>query len=71
MAVFAVTEGTYNYPAILDKSWYEKSIFGKFLFTQIAGFVARTKYYGAWSLTEVSLGGFSFSFVISSQADHL
>ncbi|KAG8958087.1 lysophospholipid acyltransferase [Tulasnella sp. 419] len=50
--LFAVFGSTYNYLHILEDWWPRTPFWYRFLFTQACGFFARTKYYGAWLLTE-------------------
>jgi lysophospholipid acyltransferase len=52
--VYALHGHTADYNRILTPDWYSWSMATRFGFIQFAGLVARTKYYGAWSLTEVS-----------------
>ena len=43
------------YRRILNPTWYTWSIAPRFGFIQIAGIIARVKYYAVWSLSEVSI----------------
>jgi lysophospholipid acyltransferase len=54
LVVYAVYGGKGSYSRILTDRWYEWGFVTKFAFIQFAGFMTRTKYYAAWSLTEVS-----------------
>jgi lysophospholipid acyltransferase len=54
LGVYAVYGGRGAYSRILTPSWKGWSMLERFGFVQFAGVIARTKYYGVWSLTEVS-----------------
>ncbi len=57
LGAFAVLEGRFHYERVLDDDFWYAPGFGwkrKLLFVVMTGFVARTKYYGVWTLTEVS-----------------
>ena len=54
LGVYAVYGGRASYERILTPVWYSWGPITRFGFIQFAGVIARTKYYAAWSLTEVS-----------------
>lgn len=56
LGVFMGLSGVINYERILKEKlwWSSKSWLSKLAYTFAAGFMARTKYYGIWSLSEVS-----------------
>lgn len=54
LGVYAVYGGRGSYARILGPDWMKWGILTKFGFVQFAGFIARTKYYAVWSLSEVS-----------------
>lgn len=55
MGLFAIFGGSYGFERLVypvsDGGIQEWSLFKKIAFTQLAGLIARTKYYGIWSLT--------------------
>ena len=53
LAVYAVYQNRGSYARILSPSWDSWGWLTRFGFIQFAGIIARTKYYAAWSLTEV------------------
>ena len=55
LGTYAVYGGRAAYSRILTPSWYSWGFMTKFGFIQLAGLVARIKYYAVWSLAEVSL----------------
>lgn len=63
MGVYAVFGASYDYSATLDNALWPRSLGRRWLFVQLCGLVARTKYYGAWSLTEGAciLAGLGFN----------
>lgn len=55
LALYAVYGGKASHERVLDgKWWYSHSKLWRFGFIQLAGFMARSKYYAAWILAEVS-----------------
>lgn len=54
LGIYSVFGGRGSYERILTPEWYTWSLVTRFAFVQIAGFIARTKYYAVWSLAEVS-----------------
>ncbi|WOO80133.1 Lysophospholipid acyltransferase [Vanrija pseudolonga] len=52
LAIFAVLGARGAYSRILEPTWYTWTLSTRFGFVQFAGFVARTKYYAVWSLSE-------------------
>lgn len=54
LGIYAVYGGRAAYSRILSPSWYTWGILTKIGFIQLAGLVARFKYYAVWSLSEVS-----------------
>ena len=54
LGVFAVYGGRAAYQRVLTPTWYTWSLLSRFGFVQLAGIVARIKYYAVWSLAEVS-----------------
>jgi len=54
LGVYAVYGGRAAYQRVLTPAWYSWSLLSRFGFVQLAGIVARVKYYGVWSLAEVS-----------------
>ena len=55
LGVYATYGTSAGYERILTPAWYTWSRTTRFGFVQIAGIVARTKYYAVWSLSEVIL----------------
>lgn len=55
LGTYAVYGGRAAYSRILTPSWYSWGFLTKVGFIQLAGLVARIKYYAVWSLAEVSL----------------
>jgi lysophospholipid acyltransferase len=51
---YSVYGGQASYERILSPSWYTWSWITRLGFINLAGFVARTKYYAVWSMSEVS-----------------
>jgi hypothetical protein len=62
LGIYAVFGGQWSYGRIIDPElakvgwWASKGIFGKWMYVMIAGFIARTKYYALWSISEVGPG---------------
>jgi lysophospholipid acyltransferase len=55
LAIYALYGGKASYDRVLDgKWWYSHSKLWRFGFTQLAGFMARAKYYAVWTVAEVS-----------------
>jgi lysophospholipid acyltransferase len=54
MGIFAAFGGQASFHRILTPAWDNWGWATRFAFIQFAGLVARTKYYGVWSFTEVS-----------------
>ena len=54
MGVYGVFGGRADYHRVLKPEWDTWGWATRFGFIQFAGLVARTKYYGVWSFTEVS-----------------
>lgn len=54
LGVYAIYGGRGSYARILGPDWAKWGVLTKFGFVQFAGFIARTKYYAVWSLSEVS-----------------
>ncbi|WVQ99616.1 hypothetical protein IAU59_006753 [Kwoniella sp. CBS 9459] len=52
LGIYALYGSKAAYSRILTPVWYEWSLFNRLCFVQLAGFVARTKYYAVWSLSE-------------------
>ncbi|ORY32801.1 MBOAT, membrane-bound O-acyltransferase family-domain-containing protein [Naematelia encephala] len=52
LGVYAVYGQRAAYSRILTPTWYTWGWLTRFGFIQLAGFIARTKYYALWSLTE-------------------
>ena len=55
LGIYAVYGGRGSYSRILGDDWSKWGLLTRFGFVQFAGFVARTKYYAVWSLSEVGL----------------
>jgi lysophospholipid acyltransferase len=55
LGIYAVYGGRAAYSRILTPSWYSWGFMTKVGFIQLAGLVARIKYYAVWSLAEASL----------------
>jgi lysophospholipid acyltransferase len=53
LGIYAVYAGRGSYARILGPDWSQWGLLTKFGFIQFAGFIARTKYYAVWSLSEV------------------
>lgn len=53
LGVYAVYGGRGSYTRIVGNDWNKWGVLTKFGFVQFAGFIARTKYYAVWSLSEV------------------
>lgn len=51
---YSVYGGQASYSRILTPTWYTWSWITRLGFINLAGFVARTKYYAVWSMSEVS-----------------
>ena len=58
MAVFSIYSGKYSYERMIgaDGGFVGYTWYGRIAHVLAAGFMARTKYYGIWSLTNVSSG---------------
>jgi lysophospholipid acyltransferase len=54
LGIYAVYGGRAAYQRVLTPIWYSWSLLSRFGFVQLAGIVARIKYYAVWSLAEVS-----------------
>jgi hypothetical protein len=54
LGIYAVYGGRAAYQRVLTPTWYTWSLLSRFGFVQLAGIVARIKYYAVWSLAEVS-----------------
>jgi lysophospholipid acyltransferase len=54
LGIYAVYGGRAAYQRVLTPAWYTWSLLSKIGFIQLAGIVARIKYYSVWSLAEVS-----------------
>ncbi len=54
IGIYAVYGTQAGYERILTPAWYTWGWATRFGFVQIAGIIARTKYYAVWSLSEVS-----------------
>ena len=54
LGIFSVYGERAAYERMLTPVWYTWSLSTRFGFIQIAGIIARTKYYAVWSLAEVS-----------------
>lgn len=54
MGIFGAFGGKASYHRVLSPVWDDWNWATRFAFIQFAGVVARTKYYGVWSFTEVS-----------------
>lgn len=55
LAIYALYGGKASHERLLDaKWWYSHSRLWRFGFVQLAGFIARTKYYAVWTVAEVS-----------------
>jgi hypothetical protein len=55
LAIYAAYGGKASHERILDgKWWYSHSKFWRFGFIQLAGFMARSKYYAVWTVAEAS-----------------
>ncbi|WVF71254.1 hypothetical protein IAT40_006056 [Kwoniella sp. CBS 6097] len=52
LGIYAIYGSKAAYSRILTPVWYQWSLLDKLCFVQLAGFVARTKYYAVWSLSE-------------------
>ncbi|WWD03076.1 hypothetical protein V865_001122 [Kwoniella europaea PYCC6329] len=52
LGIYASYGAKFAYARILTSDWYKWSIVQKLGFVQLAGFLARTKYYAVWSLSE-------------------
>lgn len=55
VGLFAVLGPSFSYTKILDDSFLSLNPFMKLFFVNLAGFMARTKYYGVWLLACVLL----------------
>ena len=55
LGIYAVFGAPADYTRILTPAWYTWGKATRFAFIQVAGIIARTKYYAVWSLSEVSL----------------
>ncbi|KAG9015485.1 lysophospholipid acyltransferase [Tulasnella sp. JGI-2019a] len=49
---YAVYGGKFGYEVMLKEGWAQNPIWYRVAFTQLIGLTQRTKYYGAWMLTE-------------------
>jgi len=54
LGIYAIYGGRAAYQRVLTPAWYSWSLLSRFGFVQLAGIVARIKYYAVWSLAEVS-----------------
>lgn len=55
LAIYALYGGKASHERILDaKWWYSHTKLWRFGFIQLAGFMARAKYYAVWTLAEAS-----------------
>jgi hypothetical protein len=54
LGIYAVYGGRAAYQRVLTPAWYTWGFLSKVGFIQLAGIVARIKYYAVWSLAEVS-----------------
>ncbi|CAE6391202.1 unnamed protein product [Rhizoctonia solani] len=63
LLLFTLFNPQFNYGMSVDPKWAARPFWYKLGTTQLFGFVARTKYYGAWSLTEGAaiLSGLGFN----------
>ncbi|KAF8681605.1 membrane-bound acyltransferase family [Rhizoctonia solani] len=63
LLLFTLFNPQFNYGMSVDPKWSARPFWYKLGTTQLFGFVARTKYYGAWSLTEGAaiLSGLGFN----------
>ncbi|CAE6405140.1 unnamed protein product [Rhizoctonia solani] len=63
LLLFTLFNPQFNYAMSVDPKWAARPFWYKLGTTQLFGFVARTKYYGAWSLTEGAaiLSGLGFN----------
>ncbi|WVR06969.1 hypothetical protein IAU60_004005 [Kwoniella sp. DSM 27419] len=52
LGIYATFAGQASYERILTPVWYDWTILKRLGFVQLAGFIARTKYYAVWSLSE-------------------
>lgn len=52
LAVYGLYGGRGSYSRIVSPDWYTWNKRTRFAFVQFAGFMARTKYYGVWSMSE-------------------
>ncbi|KAH8088169.1 MBOAT, membrane-bound O-acyltransferase family-domain-containing protein, partial [Filobasidium floriforme] len=58
LGIYAVFGGQWSYGRIIDPElakvgwWASKGILRKWMYVMIAGFIARTKYYALWSISE-------------------
>ncbi|KAH7343969.1 MBOAT, membrane-bound O-acyltransferase family-domain-containing protein [Rhizoctonia solani] len=71
LLLFTLFNPQFNYAMSVDYQWSVKPFWYRLVTTQLFGFLARTKYYGAWSLTEGAaiLSGLGFNgFDASGQA---
>jgi lysophospholipid acyltransferase len=54
LAIYALYGGKASHERLLDGHWwYSHSKLWRFGFIQLAGFIARTKYYAVWTVAEV------------------
>ncbi|CAE6497350.1 unnamed protein product [Rhizoctonia solani] len=63
LLLFTLFNPQFNYAMSVDPTWAVKPFWYRLVTTQLFGFFARTKYYGAWSLTEGAtiLSGLGFN----------
>ncbi|KAK8864477.1 hypothetical protein IAR55_001727 [Kwoniella newhampshirensis] len=54
LGIYSTYSSQLSYDRILTPVWYTWSLGEKFGFVQLAGLIARTKYYAVWSMSEVS-----------------
>jgi lysophospholipid acyltransferase len=55
LGIYALYGGKAGHDRILDgKWWFSHSKLWRFGFIQLAGFIARTKYYAVWTIAEAS-----------------
>jgi hypothetical protein len=66
LGIYAVYGSRGSYTRILGDDWSKWGHLTRFGFIQFAGFVARTKYYAVWSLSEVSRTSAIYPYTIAT-----
>ena len=65
LITYSVLSPSFSYRRVLKEEWLRHGFLARLLMVELIGFAERTKYYGVWKLSEVSLQRFlSDSFML-------